>query len=333
MSHAPVYENILQAIGQTPIVRLNRFSAECPAEIWAKCEFMNPGGSVKDRIGHRMLEAAEREGRIKPGDILVEPTSGNTGIGIALAAAVKGYQCIIVMPKKMSREKEVMLQALGAQIVRTRTEAGHDEEDSLFGVAKAIAAKLPNAVILDQYCNPNNPDAHFFGTAEEILEQTQGGKFNYFVCGVGTGGTITGCARRFKQDAPHVKIVGADPIGSILGGGEKGPYQVEGIGYDFFPDVLDNALVDRYEKISDQESFDFARRLVRDEGLLVGGSCGTAMAAAYRTAQAAQPGEKVVVILPDSSRNYMSKHLCDNWMREYGFDPGPKPHYIDWPSV
>ncbi len=331
MSSSPIFENILQAIGHTPIVRLNRIGAEHSVEFWAKCEFLNPGGSVKDRIGLRMVEEAEKSGRLKPGDILVEPTSGNTGIGLAMAAAVKGYKCIIVMPKKMSTEKHVMLEALGAQIIRTRTEAGKDEDDSLFGVAKAIAAQLPNAVILDQYVNPDNPAAHYFGTGSEIVEQM--GKFDYFVAGVGTGGTITGCAKRIREALPDCKIIGADPIGSILGGGEPGPYAVEGIGYDFFPEVLDNNLIDQYEKVSDQESFDYAKRLIREEGFLVGGSSGTAMAAAIRVAKKAKPGEKIVVLLPDSSRNYMSKYLSKAWMCEQGFMVGPTPKYIDWPSV
>ena len=313
-----ILPNIGQAIGNTPLVRLNRFSKELGVEVLAKCEFLNPAGSVKDRIGWRMVERAEQEGRIKPGDTLIEPSSGNAGLGIALAGAVKGYRVIITMPIKMSMEKQVALEALGAEIVRTRTEAGHDEPDSLFGIAAKLNAEIPNSHILNQYTNDNNWMAHFEGTAQEIIDQTDG-KFDYFVCGVGTGGTITGCGRKFKEKVPGAVIVGVDPVGSILGGGELGaPYKVEGIGYDFFPDNLDRGIVDRWVKTTDKPSFDLALRLVREEGLFAGGSSGSAMEGVYAVAKDCKPGSTIVVLLPDGIRNYMSKYLSAQWRAENG---------------
>ena len=318
MSCHKILDNVLQAIGHTPMIRLNRVGKEYPVEILAKVEFFSAGGSVKDRIALRMIEEAEREGRISPGDTLIEATSGNTGIGLALAAAVKGYKLIIVMPKKMSMEKQVTMEALGATIVRTETALPFDHPESLFGVSRRLNQEIPNSHILDQYANPNNPLAHYHGTAEEILEQTEG-KFDYFVASVGTGGTITGCAQRFKKEVPNVVIVGADPEGSILGGGEPGdPYLVEGIGYDFIPESLDNSLVDRYFKTNDTRSFELARRLIREEGLLVGGSSGSAMQATLEIAKEAKPGSRIVVLLPDGIRNYMSKFLNPDWLREQG---------------
>ncbi len=314
-----ILPNILHAIGNTPMVRLNKIGSEYPVEILAKCEFLNPGGSVKDRIGYRMVEMAERSGRIKPGDTLIEPTSGNTGIGLAMAAAVKGYKLIITMPMKMSMEKQVVLEALGATIVRTPTEAAHDAPDSLFGVAQKLHAEIPNSHILDQYTNEDNILAHYDGTGQEIFDQT-GGKLDYMVCGVGTGGTITGVARKLKENVPGVQIIGVDPVGSILGGGtEVKSYKVEGIGYDFFPDVLDNTLIDQYVKTEDPASFDLALRLIREEGLLVGGSSGSAIYGALEIAKQCKGGERIVVILADGVRNYMSKFLSPAWMAEQGF--------------
>lgn len=330
---SPIKDSILDAIGNTPMIKLKHIGAEFPVEILAKCEFLNPGGSVKDRIGARMVLEAEKQGRIKPGDTLIEPTSGNTGIGLAMAAAVRGYKLIIVMPMKMSMEKQVVLENLGAQIVRTRTEAAHDDPDSLFGVAKALNESIPNSHILDQYSNPANPDAHYYGTGKEIVEQCEG-KLDYFVCSVGTGGTITGCARRIKEEIPGCRIIGVDPVGSILGGGtEIKPYLVEGIGYDFFPDVLDNTLIDEYVKTEDGPSFEVARRLIREEGMLVGGSCGSTVWAALQIAKRCKGGERMVVVLSDSSRNYLSKFLSDDWMKEKGFSVEPKPHFTDAPAI
>jgi len=274
---------------------------------------------VKDRIGLRMVEKAEKSGRIKPGDTLIEPTSGNTGIGMALTAAVKGYRCIIVMPEKMSMEKQVILEALGAEIVRTPTQAAWDSPESHIGVAKKLNQEISDSHILDQYSNPDNPDAHYEGTAEEILAEF-GTDLEMCVMGVGTGGTITGVAKKLKEKIPSIKIIGADPFGSILGGGDDVfPYQVEGIGYDFFPDVLDNDLVDDYVKVNDQDSFVMARRLIKEEGLLCGGSSGTAMVAALEKAKDLEAAQKCLVILPDGVRNYLSKFLSDEWMKKEGF--------------
>lgn len=313
-----IIENILQAIGKTPITRLNRIGSELECELYAKCEFMNPGGSVKDRIGYYMVEQAEQVGRIKPGDTLIEPTSGNTGIGIALAGAVKGYKVIITMPEKMSHEKQVVLEALGATIYRTPTEAAWDAPESHISLAKRLQQELPNAHILDQYANPANPEVHFKYTAQEILDDL--GDLDMLVAGVGTGGTITGIAKRLKKALPKIKIVGVDPYGSILGGGDGVySYQVEGIGYDFIPDVLDNSLIDKYIKVDDQNSFKLARRLIREEGLLVGGSSGSAVWAALQAATTLKSGQKCLVILPDSIRNYLTKFADDNWLKTHDF--------------
>ena len=316
---ALIYDSILEAIGCTPLVRLNVIGKQTGCEILAKCEFVNAGGSVKDRIGRRMVEEAEKSGRIKPGDTLIEPTSGNTGIGMALAAAIKGYRMIITMPEKMSREKQVVLEALGAEIIRTPTEAAFDAPESHIGVAKQLNSILPNSHILDQYSNPDNPLAHYHGTGKEIIEQT-GGKFDYVVLTAGTGGTISGIARRVREEVPNAKIIGVDPVGSILAGpGEVGSYKVEGIGYDFIPDVLDRDLVDEWIKSEDRESFLMSRRLIRHEGLLCGGSCGSAVWAAVEVAKKYGPDKRIVTLLPDSVRNYMTKFLDDRWMRENGF--------------
>ncbi|AMQ29334.1 TPA: pyridoxal-phosphate dependent enzyme [Legionella pneumophila] len=314
-----IYPNILATIGHTPVVKINRLGKDLECELYAKCEFFNPGGSVKDRIGYEMVVKAEKEGRIKPGDTLIEPTSGNTGIGIALAGAVLGYKVIITMPEKMSQEKQSVLERLGAIIYRTPTEAAYNDPDSHISLAKKLQADIPNSHILDQYANPNNPNAHYFGTAQEIIDDF-GKDLHMVVAGVGTGGTITGIARRLKEFNPAIKIIAADPEGSILGGGtEVKSYHVEGIGYDFFPDVLDNTLIDAYIKTNDADSFRTARRLIKEEGLLIGGSCGAAMWAALQAAKSLSKGQKCLVILPDSIRNYMSKFANDEWMKEMGF--------------
>lgn len=317
-----ILDSILDATGRTPMVRLSRIAKGLPGELLGKCEFMNPGGSVKDRIGVRMLLDAEREGRIKPGDTLIEPTSGNTGIGIAMAAAARGYRVIITMPEKMSQEKQVVLEALGAEIIRTPTEAAWDSPESHIGVARRLKDVIPNAHILDQYSNPSNPAAHEDGTGREILDQC-GGKLDAIVMTAGTGGTITGVARAIKREVPSCKVIGVDPEGSILAGpGEIRSYKVEGIGYDFIPDVLDRRLVDGWIKSNDRDSFIVARQLIRQEGLLVGGSSGSAVWAAMQVCRDLGAGKRVVVILPDSIRNYLTKFVDDRWMRQQGFVKG-----------
>ena len=315
-----IHENILSTIGNTPVVKINKIAKNLDCNVFAKCEFFNPAGSVKDRIGWNMVKEAELSGRIKPGDTLIEPTSGNTGQGIALAAAVKGYKCIITMPEKMSKEKQIALEALGAEIIRTPTEAKSSDPESHISVAKKLNQEIENSHILDQYSNPSNPEAHYYGTAEEIIKDFNN-DLDMVVISVGTGGTITGIAKRLKEEMPAIKIVGADPEGSILGGGEKvSSYLVEGIGYDFIPDVLDNSLIDEYIKTKDEESFIMARRLIKEEGLLCGGSCGATMVAALKAASKLKNGQNCLVILADGIRNYMTKFPNDSWMEENGFE-------------
>ncbi|KAF3289605.1 cystathionine beta-synthase [Orbilia oligospora] len=316
----PIASDILTHIGQTPLVKLNRIpqSLGIKATVYAKCEYFNAGGSVKDRIAKRMVLEAEKSGRIKPGDTLIEPTSGNTGIGLALVGAVRGYRVIITLPEKMSAEKVSVLRALGAEIVRTPTEAAWDAPESHIGVAKRLQQEIPNSHILDQYANVDNPLAHEYGTAEEIWEQT-GGKIDMLVAGAGTGGTITGIARGLKKHKKDIKIVAADPLGSILAFPEElntstEGYKVEGIGYDFLPEVLSREIVDKWYKTEDKESFMFSRRLIREEGLLVGGSSGSAMQAAMQAAKDLNEGDVVVVVLPDSVRSYLTKFIDDDWM-------------------
>ena len=314
-----IHDSILSAVGNTPVVRLGRIGRDLDQELYGKCEFLNPGGSVKDRIGVRMLLDAEQQGRIKPGDTLIEPTSGNTGIGLALAAAVRGYRVIITMPEKMSREKQVVLEALGAEIIRTPTEAAWDAPESHIGVANRLREVIPNAHILDQYGNPSNPLAHEEGTGVELCEAFEN-RIDAVVMTAGTGGTLTGVARTVKKRVPDCEIIGVDPEGSILAGpGPIKSYKVEGIGYDFIPDVLDTSLVDRWIKSNDKDSFRTARQLIRQEGLLVGGSCGAAVWAAMQVAKDFPKGARIVCILADGIRNYLTKYVDDRWMRENGF--------------
>lgn len=312
-----VMNSITEQIGNTPLVRLNKIpqSLGIRATVYAKVEAFNAGGSVKDRIALRMIEAAEKSGRIKPGDTLIEPTSGNTGIGLALVGAVKGYRTIITLPEKMSPEKVAVLKALGAEIIRTPTSAAWDSPESHIGVARRLVKEIPNAHILDQYSNVDNPLAHECGTAEEVWTQTEG-KISMLVAGAGTGGTITGLARGLRKHKQDVKIIAADPHGSILAlpatlNDERvnEGYKVEGIGYDFIPDVLEQKIVDKWYKTDDRSSFLYARRLIAEEGILCGGSSGSAMAAMVEAAQDMNLTEDdvVVVILPDSIRSYLSK--------------------------
>ncbi|MGQ0553031.1 MAG: cystathionine beta-synthase [Planctomycetota bacterium] len=320
-----IHDNILSCVGRTPVVRLRHVGRDVPPEVLAKCEYLNPGGSVKDRIGVFMLEEAERRGEIRPGDTLIEATSGNTGIGLALAAAVKGYRLIITMPEKMSREKQVVLEALGAEIHRTPTEASFDDPRSHIGVARSLNKLIPRSRILDQYKNYDNPKIHYEATAAEILEACDG-KLDAFVATAGTGGTLSGVAKRLKEALPNCRIVGVDPKGSILAGRPDdtvGSYKVEGIGYDFVPDVMWRDLVDEWIKTEDGPSFRMSRRLIRREGLLVGGSSGSAVWATLEYAKKMKKGQRVLTILPDGVRNYMTKFLDDKWMSENRFVEEP----------
>lgn len=327
-----------QLIGNTPLIRLNKIpqSLGIECEVYAKAEFFNAGGSVKDRIALRMIEEAEKSGRIKPGDTLIEPTSGNTGIGLALVAAIKGYKTIITLPEKMSPEKVAVLRALGATIIRTPTQAAFDSPESHIGVAKRLQKEIPDSHILDQYANKDNPLAHEYGTAEEIWAQTDG-KIKAIVAGAGTGGTISGLAAGLKKHNPDIKVVAADPYGSILAVPESlnqehanEAYKVEGIGYDFIPDVLNRPAIDKWYKTDDRESFAYARRLIAEEGLLVGGSSGSAIAAMVRAVKdlGLKKGDVVVVILPDSIRSYLSKFADDDWLAANDLLPATPPTSI-----
>lgn len=321
------YNNIMETIGQTPLVRLNSVVSGLPCTMLAKVEFFNPGGSVKDRIGWKIIEDAEKDGRLQPGGTIVESTSGNTGVGLAIAAAIKGYRCIFVMPDKMSQEKILLLRAFGARVVVTPTAVEPEDPRSYYSVANRLVEETPNAILANQYHNPVNPQAHYETTGPEIWAQT-GGKITHFVAGMGTGGTISGVARYLKEQDPAVQIVGVDPIGSILyelhrsGEYTKAEgYKVEGIGEDFLPSTLNLKLVDHVVQVNDRESLLMTRRLVREEGIFAGGSCGSAVAGAIKYAREQQLGadDVVVIILPDSGSRYLSKVFDDDWMRENGF--------------
>jgi cystathionine beta-synthase len=317
-------ESVLEAIGGTPLIRLRKVAPPGGARLFAKVEMLNPGGSVKDRIGIRMIEAAERDGRLQPGGTIVEPTAGNTGVGLAIAAAVKGYRAIFVVPDKMSEEKIHLLQAYGAEVVTVPTVSAGDPR-SYYSVAERLAQEIPGAFQPNQFANPANPEAHALTTGPEIWEQT-GGRVDAFVAGIGTGGTISGVARALRERNPKVTIIGADPEGSIYSGGYPGAYKVEGIGEDFLPRSFDSRAVDRVIRVSDRDSFLTARRLAREEGLLVGGSAGTAVFAALQVAAERAPEETVVVLCPDTGRNYLSKIYNDAWMIQNGFLPQPAGH-------
>lgn len=324
-----IKDNILEAIGNTPLVRLHKAARGVRQQLLAKVEFLNPGGSVKDRIGLAMIEAAEREGRLRPGGTIVEGTSGNTGVGLAIAAAIKGYKCIFVMPDKMSDEKIRQLRAFGARVVITPTAVEPDDPRSYYSVSRRLSEETPNAILAGQYWNPANPEAHYHSTGPELWRQT-GGRIKAFIAGMGTGGTISGTARFLKEQNPAIKIVGVDPIGSLLHHyfrtRELGPahsYKVEGVGEDFLPSTLDFDMIDDVVQVNDRESFTMTRRLVREEGLFCGGSCGLAVAGAVKWLRGAGAylGEDdlTVVLLPDSGSRYLSKVFDDNWMRENGF--------------
>ncbi|XP_061500554.1 cystathionine beta-synthase-like protein isoform X1 [Anopheles gambiae] len=329
--------SILEAVGGTPLVKLNKIpqSMGLKCNVYVKCEFLNPGGSVKDRIGVRMVLEAERKGLLKPGCTIIEPTSGNTGIGLAMAAAARGYRCLIVMPEKMSNEKVDTLKALGAEVIRTPTEAAFDSPEGLIAVSQRLQRSIPDSVILDQYRNAGNPLAHYDGTGAEIVEQL-GGQVDMVVIGTGTGGTMTGIGRRIKESCPTCQVIAADPEGSILAEPEElnrtevSFYEVEGVGYDFLPTVLDRSVVDRWYKFNDRVALPLARRLIRDEGLLCGGSSGGNLYVGLEAAKTLKEGQNCVVILPDNIRNYLTKFVSDNWMEARYFKDSENCHDQKW---
>jgi cystathionine beta-synthase len=316
-----VLDSFLDAVGDTPLVRLSKVARGVQPTVLAKLEMLNPGGSVKDRIGLRMIESAERAGLLRPGGTIVEPTSGNTGHGLAIAAAIRGYKCIFVMPDKMSQEKIALLRAYGAEVVITPTAVAPESPESYYRVADRLTEEIPGAFQPNQYFNEENPAAHEATTGPEIWRQTDG-TITAFVAGVGTGGTITGTARYLKAQNPDVLVVGADPEGSIYSG-DVHPYLTEGIGEDFWPRTFDPSVVDRYVRVSDRDAFRMARRITREEGILVGGSSGTAVVAALEVARELGPDDLVVVLLPDTGRNYLSKLYSDTWLLQYGLTDRP----------
>jgi len=322
------FNNVLEAIGRTPLVRLNNITKGMKSEVYVKAEFLNPGGSVKDRVGLKMVEAAERDGTLKPGGTIIEATAGNTGIGLALVAAVKGYRCIFVMPDKMSQDKINLVKAYGAEVVITPTSVAPDSPESYNGVADRLAKEIPNAYRPNQFENPNNPLAHYLTTGPEIWEDSEG-RVEVFVAGMGTGGTISGTSKYLKEKNPDLIIVGADPQGSILSGDSPKSFMVEGIGEDFIPKTFNRQIVDDMVRVTDKESFNTARRLAREEGLLAGGSAGTALAAALKYAQRLQQPKYIVVLLPDTGRNYINRIYSDQWMQENGFWEGAKVQAVN----
>jgi cystathionine beta-synthase len=325
-----VLNDFLDAMGHTPLVRLQRVTAGLKPQVLAKLEMLNPGGSVKDRIGVRMIEAAEREGLLRPGGTIVEPTSGNTGHGLAIAAAIRGYRCIFVMPDKMSQEKVALLRAYGAEVIITPTAVAPESPESYYRVADRLTEEIPGAFQPNQYFNQENPRAHLETTGPEIWEQTEGG-ITCLVAGIGTGGTITGVGRYLKEQNPDVLVVGADPEGSVFSAPDEParPYLVEGIGEDFWPETFDPKVVDRYVRVSDKDSFLTARAITRREGILVGGSSGTALYAALEVAKELGPDDVIVVIFPDTGRNYLSKLYSDTWLLQYGFIERAAPIRVD----
>jgi len=314
-----IKDSILETVGDTPLIRLSRIGQGLAPQLVAKVEYFNPGGSIKDRVAMAMIEAAERDGRLRAGGTIIEPTSGNTGTGLAIAARLKGYRVIAVMPDKMSREKIDLLRAYGAEVVVTPTDVDPESPQSYYRVADRLEREIPGAFQPNQYKNPANPEAHYQGTGPELWRQS-GGAITHLVVGVGTGGTITGVARYLKEQNPAIEVIGADPVGSIYSNETVHPYLVEGVGEDFWPQTYDPSVVDRYVTVSDRDSFLTTRRLAETEGLLVGGSCGLAMHAALEVARGiSDPNAMVAVILPDGGRGYLSKIFSDEWMAQYGF--------------
>jgi cystathionine beta-synthase len=319
------YDNVVEIIGNTPLVRLNSVTEGIAATVLAKVEYFNPGGSVKDRIALRMVEDAEKAGLLQPGGTIVEPTSGNTGVGLALVAQLRGYRCVFVCPDKVSEDKQNVLRAYGAEVVVCPTAVAPEDPRSYYSVSDRLSREIPGAWKPDQYSNPANPRSHYEQTGPEIWDQTSG-RITHFVAGVGTGGTISGVGRYLKEQGA-VRIIGADPEGSVYSGGTGRPYLVEGVGEDFWPETYDRGVADEIIKVPDADSFGMTRRLAREEGLLVGGSCGMAVVAALEVARRAGPDDVVVVLLPDGGRGYLSKIFNDRWMARYGFlhaaDGGP----------
>jgi len=312
-------EHVIDLVGNTPLVKLNALAEGVEPLILAKVEYMNPGGSVKDRIALRMVEAAEASGELRPGGTIVEPTSGNTGVGLAMVAQRKGYRCVFVCPDKVSEDKRNVLKAYGAEVVVCPTAVPPEHPESYYSVSDRLAREIEGAWKPNQYANPNNPESHYHSTGPEIWRQTEG-KLTHFVAGVGTGGTISGTGRYLKEASEgRVKVIGADPEGSVYSGGTGRPYLVEGVGEDFWPDTYDRTIADEIIPVTDAESFEITRRLAREEGLLVGGSCGMAVAAALKLAKRCGPDDVIVVLLPDGGRGYLGKIFNDKWMSSYGF--------------